>query len=171
MASSVNTLPSVEHYCSVLSMGQHYNPQTRPYPMGSGTETLTLGKEAQTAWSLWHAMLLDRMCEAHPKFDPDHVSRVHYDRIESTLTKHAGTLLGDLLNIAVADARTRTLPNPKARHADQDGLAMAGWDMAVRLQQDQIRLDPPKPLVYDQSTHCRHGQPYSGDCAECDEDF
>ena len=151
-------------------MAQHLDPSFRP-GRGQTREVRYLNKEAQAAHSLWVAMYADRYCEAYPDLDPDYKSRVHYDKIDATLAEKSGTLLGELLRIAVEDARTRALPNPRAQIADSDNFHVISWKMANYLADEQERMTPPPVLDYDRSTHCRHGRPYFDECADCDSDF
>lgn len=121
------------------------------------------------AMRLWGEMYADR---AHAG-DPDHKSAVHYDKIDAALAKYEGTIRGTLLRIAVDDARTRDLPAaglPPAEHLAV--VEQASAEIHSVLDAERHRLAPPPQLqVPDQSTHCRHNRPYSGECADCDADF
>ena len=150
-------------------MTQYLDPSFRP-GRGETQRVVWLNKETQTAHFLWHAIYSDRYHKAYPDLHPDYRSRVHYDRLDATLTTHEGTLLGKLPRIAVDHARTRTLPNPNTSLLGPHSFAIADWEMANRLADEQARLDPPPVLVSDTSTRCRHKRPYAGECAEYDAD-
>ena len=144
-------------------MGQHTKPDTRPVASGgTGTEYMTISPDADKALNVWSEIVTDRI-KAN---DPEHRTRVHYDKIDAILAKHNGTVYGHLLAFAINDARTCAL------FADDLGAGLqAVWDMAVKLRDEERRINPPQQIKIEQANTCRHGVAFTDDCVDCDTDF
>lgn len=121
------------------------------------TDTIYLRPEAHSAVRVYFGHLAQRrgnksdliMDRINPLLDPADAS-VHAQLVR------AAWQLADTVDL-VATAK----PNPNAQ-----------YEIAEKLLALHDEIDPSKApvLVYDESTHCRHDRPYSGNCTDCDAD-
>lgn len=137
-------------------MAQHRDPNWTP---GRGTlcPIITLSPEAETAYQAWIGI---RAVAA----DPSKAHRLHRDEIDRIIIEEYDTVLGRLLDLAVQDAETRPLGDARDRLAGM----RAGWEVIGKLAALTYTLAPPAKLTSATEDTCRHGRPYSGDCADCD---
>lgn len=132
---------------------------------GKTQDIITLPAEAAVAVSLWGEV--QRSVQAYlddpaaPDVDPD----AKRDEIRARVAAAPADLREQ-----VAPYLETALTHPVAGRGTS---AMEPLRLRWQLVQTLKAMVPPPPRVtgYDTSTHCRHGNPYSGACAACDAEF
>jgi len=134
-------------------------------------ETLWLNDDAETALAVFCAILDDRT--AAITGDASHESSLNRAALDTALTEQRGTLLGELLHIAVIHAESIALPWTKPLHQQNRDEQMTRpstvtWDMAVTLAAEAKRLSPPTSLSREDSSTCSHGVSFADICPDCE---
>jgi hypothetical protein len=127
------------------------HPDYRP---GRGEKQLDRGlvlyDEAAQAFQVWAAIYGGR-CDGNDGYE-----RVDRDAVTKVI--ESGTVLGELVKLAVADAETRTLTDSVARRPERFAVATALIARRAEL------TTTPKTT----EATCSHGAPFTADCTDCE---
>jgi hypothetical protein len=128
---------------------QHRDPTHRK---GTGLPTIVqLNEDAEIAWQVWDAIRADHYNDE---------TTVNHDEVKAVIADQSNPKLADLVRIAQDDAQSRPLAGIYQEQAN-------AWAILQALAAKQAELWPLAPIVADSSTECRHGVPFTDDCADC----